>query len=784
MKKPVVRKTIAGPTAEAISDYLSKKPWSKARDMAKDLGLTRKSLNSLLHSNTNQFRKKSSGEWALLNLSEEPRSCVGVKPICQPTPRSTIPVKNIDLIDRIRSLLKEFGSLKARAVAIELSEPRITVNRALHSFQNIFQKSTDNSWSIRPDYIDNTTGPDATFTNCGALAEDKLPVAEFRESRAPQQFVIEATLDRNLLVLAPPGVGKTHTLIERLIYAIQNSPIKVDAGELLVLSFTRAAVSEIRQRIAKAIAEGAPSNLRYVQVRTFDAHATWLLNDGGYSLQKKKHDARVQLLTDELQTLTLRQTTARIDRSRYLFVDEVQDLVGVRADMVFELVKRMLAHKGSVTLLGDPHQALNDWQIAGSQTNSAEFLKKIQHHLAEGLEQVELEKSHRYETPEMKSLAVKAKSILDKNEIAAHNKFNQLIQLIPKITTEQLNKKFEEGAIDAMLCRSNREVFQWLDWHKEQGNSCQENLGAASRPWPAWIGQAIMQYQARTMTKEQLLNRLLRSSGSSVEILEENLDQFLTNEGLLRRNSISLESLAFRLQSLPSAKIDDLVDDDMVVSTVHKAKGLEYGRVVVVEPAINKKKGITDEDVRLLYVAITRAKRGIFLLQKKSIPFSVAMTRRRGGHLGYTKHGNKYLQLKGLEEFDLESLFVDRRGGVDTISLKKYLISHKGENTYVIRPESCNKANDHNYALYLISSAGHIRLCAVSGDLKKSLDAMAWGNEYGDDGAMLDLGLVSAQQTIVHPMESPMLTKSIGPAGIMVFPIIHGFYTLSRAKEE
>jgi hypothetical protein len=65
--------------------------------------------------------------------------------------------------------------------------------------------------------------------------------------------------------------------------------------------------------------------------------------------------------------------------------------------------------------------------------------------------------------------------------------------------------------------------------------------------------------------------------------------------------------------------------------------------------------------------------------------------------------------------------------------------------------------------------------------MKESLDAMAWGNKYGVAGALLDIGEGCNFQTIVHPMQSPILARHLGPAGIMVFPIIQGFYPLSRA---
>lgn len=597
--------------------YLADKPWLKAKIIASNLGESRRAVTSVLRANSETFKESQDHTWSIIDIAgaildgrDIPTSSVPDFP-----PDSQVFVENIDLVERVKEILKAYGFLKIRDIAERLNVSRSLTNRTLHSFQNVFEKTEDNQWFIRSDYLDNTDGPDADFVSIGRVAGDlQLPIVDFKETgKPPQQAVIEAKLDRNFLVLAPPGTGKTHTLIERLVYAVTKSSRELWAGELLVLSFTRAAVGEIRERITKAIANGAPSALRYVQVKTFDAYATWLLNDGGYDLTDKTYDERIKLLTKELKAVNLRQLTDRVGRSRYLFVDEIQDLVGLRADMVFELVKRTLTVKGSVTLLGDPHQSLNDYQIKEHQTDSAEFLIKVQSHLSGGLEQFELEESHRYETPEMKELAASAKLILDDQGVLAKDKFLALVDLIPKISQEELIEKFNSESVDALLCRSNGEVYQWLNWHQEQGNDCTVNAGAIGRPWQAWIGEAVMHYQREVITYQDLVSRIHSNVSANTTPSKRELDNFLNNERLLRHKAINLDELAFRLKYLSPAIKGDLSEKGLIVSTVHKAKGLEYKNIVAIQPS---QKNITDEEVRVLYVAITRAKRSIFLLPK------------------------------------------------------------------------------------------------------------------------------------------------------------------------
>ena len=61
--------------------------------------------------------------------------------------------------------------------------------------------------------------------------------------------------DGNLLVSAAAGSGKTAVLVERIISMILDTEEKVDIDKLLVVTFTNAAASEMRERIADAVSK-------------------------------------------------------------------------------------------------------------------------------------------------------------------------------------------------------------------------------------------------------------------------------------------------------------------------------------------------------------------------------------------------------------------------------------------------------------------------------------------------------------------------------------------------
>lgn len=74
-----------------------------------------------------------------------------------------------------------------------------------------------------------------------------------------QQAVIDSR-NCNLLVAAAAGSGKTAVLVERIIQIITDTKKPVDIDKLLVVTFTNAAASEMRERIGDAIAKALDKN--------------------------------------------------------------------------------------------------------------------------------------------------------------------------------------------------------------------------------------------------------------------------------------------------------------------------------------------------------------------------------------------------------------------------------------------------------------------------------------------------------------------------------------------
>ncbi len=74
-------------------------------------------------------------------------------------------------------------------------------------------------------------------------------------SYTPSQQQVIDLRERNLLVSAAAGSGKTAVLVERIIQMISDEAHPIDIDRLLIVTFTNAAAAQMRERISAAIAK-------------------------------------------------------------------------------------------------------------------------------------------------------------------------------------------------------------------------------------------------------------------------------------------------------------------------------------------------------------------------------------------------------------------------------------------------------------------------------------------------------------------------------------------------
>ena len=110
------------------------------------------------------------------------------------------------------------------------------------------------------------------------------------EYTSQQQKVLDAR-NHNVLVSAAAGSGKTAVLVERIIRMISEGEKPLDIDRLLVVTFTRAAAAEMRERIARAISDRLLEHpddrhlqkqetlLHHARITTIDSFCTSILKN-------------------------------------------------------------------------------------------------------------------------------------------------------------------------------------------------------------------------------------------------------------------------------------------------------------------------------------------------------------------------------------------------------------------------------------------------------------------------------------------------------------------------
>ena len=134
-----------------------------------------------------------------------------------------------------------------------------------------------------------------------------------------QQAAVDSR-ERSLLVSAAAGSGKTKVLVERLFSYVEREGANLD--DFLIITYTRAAASELRGKIAKALTERMerdPGNYHLRQqmlrvyradIKTVDAFCTALLRENCHLLGE---DARGHALRPDFRVLDENEARQNLD---------------------------------------------------------------------------------------------------------------------------------------------------------------------------------------------------------------------------------------------------------------------------------------------------------------------------------------------------------------------------------------------------------------------------------------------------------------------------------------
>ncbi|MDE0101461.1 MAG: AAA family ATPase, partial [Bryobacterales bacterium] len=208
-----------------------------------------------------------------------------------------------------------------------------------------------------------------------------------------QRDVIDAPQEKRLLVGAGPGTGKTAVACARVSQLIDRDGL--EPSRIWLISFTRTAVREIRDRIAAYLKDASAAYA--VKIATLDSHA-WTIHSG-FDDEARILGSYEENIEQVLDLVRQDENVAEyLGSVEHLVVDEAQDIVGIRSDLVVEIVRKLPSSCG-VTVFADEAQAIygfaEDREVQRGEEGESPFPERIRSGAAGAFQDCELTRVHR-----------------------------------------------------------------------------------------------------------------------------------------------------------------------------------------------------------------------------------------------------------------------------------------------------------------------------------------------------------------------------------------------------
>ncbi|MFD0355117.1 UvrD-helicase domain-containing protein [Streptomyces sp. NPDC127110] len=442
-----------------------------------------------------------------------------------------------------------------------------------------------------------------------------------------QRAVITLPWEARALVTARAGSGKTTTLTHRIEHLTVTEGL--EASEILALTFSRGAVRALREKV-----DTRTGSARRVRAQTFDGWA-WAVLKGEdparTDLAETSYDRRIEMATEAIERGAVE--ASEHGAPAHIVLDEVQDLVGVRRDMVEALFDR-LGDSCGFTVVGDPAQSIYGFQVSDPVERAEEtnrFFDWVRVSYADDVQEFVLDRNFRTRTPEARialeygrRLAALPRDARRSASAAARIHGELRAELAAAPAFGSLNEAFVRDSLrdfdgtTAVLCRDNAQVLRLSEDLNRHAIPHRIQASSRTRPAPAWVAELLTGTGAGTLT-EQRFRELPALAAAAVEPDRAWLS--LRRAAAGPRNTLDLSALRTAVADgrLPD-ELTAPAPHPLIVSTIHRAKGLEFDRVLITEPEpIGIRSGREDDPVseaRLLYVAMTRPRDDVFRIAR------------------------------------------------------------------------------------------------------------------------------------------------------------------------
>ena len=473
-----------------------------------------------------------------------------------------------------------------------------------------------------------------------------------------QAAIVAAPGEKNMLVLAGPGSGKTRVVVHRVAYLLRVK--RVSAGSILVLCFNRSAAMQLRKRLRDLVGE----EMRWVTALTFHGLALRLTGRSLVASREnigKRNDIDFSKVIKDAINLLKGKTDvlgfvegAREDlvgKFSHILVDEYQDIDAEQYELISLLTGKTLEdhdQKMAIMAVGDDDQ--NIYRFRGANVS---FIQKFQ---------ADYKSDIHYLTENYRSTG---NIISVCNNLIEHNKdrmktdhpmqVNAARKMLPRGGNWQINDTDVRGKVQVL--KVTDDVHQSVTLCEEikrmqslEGGFDINNCAVLVREWKDLdVIRSVFEESAipinfnwgrgggfpsltRIRENANILEHLKKNRAQSMvgSSLFEFLPDGQKNESIWQENLRSLlkdwiEETHDTEQPVPAIEeylYEAFADqrrsknlgNSVFLSTVHSVKGLEFDHVFILDGGWSKKKGDdAEEERRLFYVAMSRARETLSL---------------------------------------------------------------------------------------------------------------------------------------------------------------------------
>lgn len=443
-------------------------------------------------------------------------------------------------------------------------------------------------------------------------------VSEIQRNLTPQKYqqlfgqlskrqmeIISDQDSRCIVVAAGPGSGKTRVLVHKLASLLLLEDVKHE--QLLMLTFSRIAATEFKKRLMELIGNAA----HYVEIKTFHSYCFDLLGRIGNLEEAQNVVAKAAKMIDqgEVEPNKIGKTV--------LVIDEAQDMGAEE----YALVRALMNSNGEMRVIAVGDDDQNIYEFRGSDSGYMYQLAQ-----ENGSKWVEMTENYRsaqhpvnFANGFLASIGKRIKSVpiisMREEEGRVEVMYHQSTFMYQPLVTNLLRHRSQGSS--CILTQTNEEAVILMALLRKQDIHCKliQSMNGL-RFWNIAEMRYLLQYinkRVKTpLIPEELWEEAKRATASTYEkstslaYVKHCVEQF--------EQTNKMKYISDFKEFVFESSVEDFCDisgSEVVISTIHKAKGREFDDVyMLISDGYSKK---DDYLMRRYYVGITRAKNRLFI---------------------------------------------------------------------------------------------------------------------------------------------------------------------------